>query len=75
MREILGLTGPRTEHTRGEHTYNRLFPHSPFDSKIMFFGILVGAISLTEEKIDPCKSNRKDKKFKPFFLICIYFNI
>jgi hypothetical protein len=30
----------------------------------MFFGILMGAISLTEEKIDPCKSNRKDKEFK-----------
>jgi len=72
MQKILGLTGPRTEHTRGEHTNNRLFPHSPFDSKIIcFFGIFMGVISLTEEKIDPCKSNRKYKEFKHIF----FFNL
>ena len=77
MREILGLTGPRTEHTRGEQTYNRLFPHSPFDSKIIcFLAFLWKLLPLQRRKLTHAKATERTKNLNIYFLlICIYFNI
>ena len=68
MQEILGLTGPRTEHTRGEHTYNRLFPHSPFDSKIIcFLAFLWELFPLQRRKLTHAKATERTKNLNIFF--------